>query len=220
MAELEQVKVVSIDEFQKQLAEKEKQQPENVVVTEEKKEEDTPSGTETTEKVETAPEEVQEEKINSLFDKLKEEPKPEPEPNQLSEDVLKKLQDYEAYRLKVEQYESNPLVKALELGKLDEVAKKIAGVDTSKMSIEQMLETKIKNEFNSDPFTIRQQVTGSLKVPTATQVGTKATGVKSNTGGGNKTFKIKGKDYGYDKVKAAADASGMTIEEYVTEANK
>jgi hypothetical protein len=34
------------------------------------------------------------------------------------------------------------------------------------------------------------------------------------------TYTIKGKQYGYSKVKAKADASGMTVEEYLLEANK
>jgi len=75
--------------------------------------------------------------VNSLFDKLKqvEEPKQtEENPAALSEDVQKKLQEYEQYRSQVEQYENNPFIKALSLGKdLKEIAHKIVGNDVSKM---------------------------------------------------------------------------------------
>lgn len=49
---------------------------------------------------------------------------------------------------------------------------------------------KIKNEYNADPYMIRKLVTGSLEVPKGEIVGTTATGVKSNTGGGSETKKF------------------------------
>lgn len=100
--------------------------------------------------------------VNSLFEKLKqvEEPKKAEEaPVALSEDVQKKLQEYEQYRAQVEQYENNPLIKALTLGKdLKEVAQKIVGNDVSKMSLKEMITAKVKSEFNLEGEDLEEAV--------------------------------------------------------------
>ena len=107
--------------------------------------------TEETPVVENTTEETTTElEVNSLFDKLKqvEEPKQTETPAVLSEDVQKKLQEYEQYRTQVEQYENNPFIKALALGKdLKEIAHKIVGNDVSKMSFKEMIAAKVKSEF-------------------------------------------------------------------------
>ena len=99
----------------------------------------------------TTEETTKELEVNSLFDKLKqvEEPKKAETPEVLSEDVQKKLQEYEQYRSQVEQYENNPFIKALTLGKdLKEIAHKIVGNDVSKMSFKEMITARVKSEFN------------------------------------------------------------------------
>lgn len=99
----------------------------------------------------TTEEPTKELEVNSLFDKLKqvEEPTQTEEPKTLSEDVQKKLQEYEQYRAQVEQYENNPFIKALSLGKdLKEIAHKIVGNDVSKMSFKEMITARVKSEFN------------------------------------------------------------------------
>lgn len=118
--------------------------------------EETPVTEEVTEKKET-----EENEVNSLFEKLKqvEEPKKTEVPEALSEDVQKKLQEYEQYRNQVEQYENNPLVKALSLGKdLKEIAQKIVGNDVSKMSFKDMIAAKIKSEFNLEGEELEEAV--------------------------------------------------------------
>ena len=105
--------------------------------------------------------ETEENEVNSLFEKLKqvEEPKKTEAPEALSEDVQKKLQEYEQYRNQVEQYESNPLIKALTLGKdLKEIAQKIVGNDVSKMSFKDMIAAKIKSEFNLEGEELEEAV--------------------------------------------------------------
>jgi hypothetical protein len=105
--------------------------------------------------------ETEENEVNSLFEKLKqvEEPKKTEAPEALSEDVQKKLQEYEQYRNQVEQYENNPLIKALTLGKdLKEIAQKIVGNDVSKMSFKDMIAAKIKSEFNLEGEELEEAV--------------------------------------------------------------
>ncbi len=94
--------------------------------------------------------ETEEIKTNTLFDKLNEVTKTTETPKvELSDDVKKILADLEAARNQVETYKSNPLVKAMELGQdVREIAKKLVANDTSKLSFEQLLEAKIKKEFN------------------------------------------------------------------------
>jgi hypothetical protein len=94
--------------------------------------------------------ETEEIKTNTLFDKLNEVTKTTETPKvELSDDVKKILADLEAARNQVETYKNNPLVKAMELGQdVREIAKKLVANDTSKLSFEQLLEAKIKKEFN------------------------------------------------------------------------
>ena len=106
--------------------------------------------------------------VNSLFDKLKqvEEPK-QTEENQaaLSEDVQKKLQEYEQYRSQVEQYENNPFIKALSLGKdLKEIAHKIVGNDVSKMSFKEMIAAKVKSEFNLEGEELEEAIEEEMNI--------------------------------------------------------
>ncbi len=111
--------------------------------------------------------EQEENEVNSLFEKLKqvEEPKKTEEPVSLSEDVQKKLQEYEQYRAQLEQYEQNPLIKALTLGKdLKEVARKIVGNDVSKMSITDMITAKIMKEFNLEGQELEEAVEEEINI--------------------------------------------------------
>jgi hypothetical protein len=106
--------------------------------------------------------------VNSLFDKLKqvEEPKQtEENPAALSEDVQKKLQEYEQYRSQVEQYENNPFIKALTLGKdLKEIAHKIVGNDVSKMSFKEMIAAKVKSEFNLEGEELEEAIEEEMNI--------------------------------------------------------
>ena len=106
--------------------------------------------------------------VNSLFEKLKqvEEPKKAEEaPVALSEDVQKKLQEYEQYRAQVEMYENNPLIKALTLGKdLKEIAHKIVGNDVSKMSFKEMIAAKVKSEFNLEGEELEEAIEEEMNI--------------------------------------------------------
>lgn len=109
----------------------------------------------------------EESEVNSLFEKLKqvEEPKKTETPEALSEDVQKKLQEYEQYRAQLEEYEKNPLIKALTLGKdLKEVAQKIVGNDVSKMSLTDLITAKIKNEFNLEGEELEEAIEEELSI--------------------------------------------------------
>lgn len=123
--------------------------------------------TEETPVAENAAEETtQENEVNSLFDKLKqvEEPKNE-EPVALSEDVQKKLQEYEQYRTQVEQYENNPFIKALTLGKdLKEIAHQIVGNDVSKMSFKEMIAAKVKSEFQLEGEELEEAIEEEMNI--------------------------------------------------------
>lgn len=122
---------------------------------------ETTEETPVTEEVIEEKKETEENEVNSLFEKLKqvEEPKKTEAPEALSEDVQKKLQEYEQYRNQVEQYENNPLIKALTLGKdLKEIAQKIVGNDVSKMSFKDMIAAKIKSEFNLEGEELEEAV--------------------------------------------------------------
>jgi hypothetical protein len=149
MQDEEMVKSGTLDQWFKAQAEnKTEETPAKTEETTEEKKTEEPIKQEEPAKEELVKTEETEEKINSLFEKIKEEPKSEPETKALSEDVQKKLDELEAYRQQLETIKNNPLVKALELGKdLKEVAKKIVGNDVGQLSIEKLLEAKIKNEF-------------------------------------------------------------------------
>lgn len=124
--------------------------------------------TEQTPVVENTTEETTEElEVNSLFDKLKqvEEPKKTETPQALSEDVQKKLQEYEQYRSQVEQYENNPFIKALTLGKdLKEIAHKIVGSDVSKMSFKEMIAAKVKSEFQLEGEELEEAIEEEMSI--------------------------------------------------------
>jgi anthranilate/para-aminobenzoate synthase component II len=105
--------------------------------------------------------------VNSLFDKLKqvEEPKKAETQEALSEDVQKKLQEYEQYRNQVEQYENNPFIKALTLGKdLKEIAQKIVGNDVSKMSFKEMIAAKVKSEFQLEGEELEEAIEEEMSI--------------------------------------------------------
>lgn len=115
----------------------------------------------------TTEETTQELEVNSLFDKLKqvEEPKQTETPAALSEDVQKKLQEYEQYRNQVEQYENNPFIKALTLGKdLKEIAHKIVGNDVSKMSFKEMIAAKVKSEFQLEGEELEEAIEEEMSI--------------------------------------------------------
>lgn len=85
---------------------------------------------------------------NTLFEKIKQEPTPPVTPPTVDPEIQKKLDEYNALAEKLKQYESNPLLKAMDVGAdLKEIAKKIIGVDASKMTVEQLYEAKLKQEF-------------------------------------------------------------------------
>jgi hypothetical protein len=116
---------------------------------------------------ETTETKQEETEVNSLFEKLKqvEEPKKTEAPEALSDDVQKKLQEYEGYRAQLEQYEQNPLIKALTLGKdLKEVARKIVGNDVSKMSFTDMIAVKVKKEFNLEGEELEEAIEEEVNI--------------------------------------------------------
>jgi hypothetical protein len=128
---------------------------------------ETTEETPVTEEVIEEKKETEENEVNSLFEKLKqvEEPKKTEAPEALSEDVQKKLQEYEQYRNQVEQYENNPLIKALTLGKdLKEIAQKIVGNDVSKMSFKDMIAAKIKSEFNLEGEELEEAIEEEINI--------------------------------------------------------
>jgi hypothetical protein len=163
MKDEELVKTGSLDSWFKAQSEQKTEETKEEVkeeIKEEIKEEK-----ETVETKEEKPAVETEEKINSLFDRIKEEPKVEAKQEAaLSEDVQKKLDELEAYRQQVEAMKNNPIIKALELGKdLKEVAKKIIGNDVSQLSIEKLLEAKIKNEFNLEGEELEEAVAEEMQ---------------------------------------------------------
>ena len=108
-----------------------------------------------------------EEKTNTFFEKLDligKQPEGKTEAQvELSADVKAKLEEFEAIRSQLEIYKSNPLVKAMELGKdYKEIAKQIVGNDTSNLTFAQLVEAKMKKDFNLEGDELQEAVSDEL----------------------------------------------------------
>ena len=165
MKDEEVVKTGSVESwFKAQSEQKTEEQKETKEETKEEVKEEAKEEKETAETTEEKPVAEAEEKINSLFERIKEPKVESKQETALSEDVQKKLDELEAYRQQVEAMKNNPIIKALELGKdIKEVAKKIIGNDVSQMSIEALLEAKIKNEFNLEGEELKEAVAEEMQ---------------------------------------------------------